>query len=1179
MRAAFIGADGVLRDAEGQRVVREGRPMPPRMTPRRVRRHPRLNAATRQQAAAVLRSPYLGAVPTLPEEAEAPAPPTTVSPARKLADQVGVSASAFSFSHQIGNPETQIYPGRIVFQKEDPMSLYVVSMRTPEREGWIKLFKLEGVARGRWFERPLQRAADEKGEMLPGLLSDFMAVPHQWTAMVWSYVLPVPPIFEDEEAANYERVSPEGIAATFVTAEAALEEIPADTTAITTETLFSKVIENAGTALIGALAGVDVAGAAYDDLKIGLNALRLYQKVGRDLIKGVNTLLDIAYEAYDNPARMGELSAKVVELRNRLVGAEELYAAYMARAELYTQWNMSIQYTHWQDMQFELRNMMGELVPFIDQNRDQILARGVSVDNLESIRAISVAGIRRYDRNDGAFENVLYNTILAGEEGGDLSDLYSLNYVFPALLRENTATIKNYRQMADKVSPTQEARLISIYRLAGYTPFGAEPPTSFKALLGSAIEAFKNAVKIKVGQLRQNFRNNYAAKAERLFLRPVQNVTNKLIERRGIKIKNLTEEGYLQTAELIERERVLREEASRIKDANPTHAKNLLAEAENLRKQYEPNILSKKVPASEQLTLYYKLLEPRFKAAKKPIADRVAAELEILTNMVEGPQIIKTFNASAHKDFAELMYALRDVGPAPEYWRSVIEMLINRSGSPWNFKKMIEQAEAKMFENAEILGLSKADRHVLEDLTGRLLRKETVAEAEYKRLFPKAKTAKGSPPGSANSAQIRKLIDSSVIWRFFRDKLKEMETLDVASVNVAGAAGRAAVVFDEAEQAVARNQSYTMNLKSWNEIRKGLDEVTSAFPTDATGKPMAAETGIGARVANMLKEGSDSNKALRLTERGREWEKMMAEKRESLAKDAKRLNDLLGINYGAFEKLASEKPGVTKEAAELAKKLMEEYKIFVDDVQKVIEPSIQAKRGLLIRPIRKALEILSKLFSVKDGITADFVRQAKDLGGVGSVLLGIPSALAGVLQLLLALGGLAILGFGGAGALEGLLKGFVGTLSGWFGGDPDQSQNPPGAVPTRASGFLPFLGFAMAIAMIAYGKPFFDAVGKVVGGLFQFATALLPSSAKKKGKGAPGAPGKRGAGRPIDVLDWAEKLEAAKHRLSEAKNDAQKRAAERDIERIKEKLKKAKDEGLDVPEGLIDGFWGFNWLG
>jgi hypothetical protein len=51
-------------------------------------------------------------------------------------------------------------------------------------------------------------------------------------------------------------------------------------------------------------------------------------------------------------------------------------------------------------------------------------------------------------------------------------------------------------------------------------------------------------------------------------------------------------------------------------------------------------------------------------------------------------------------------------------------------------------------------------------------------------------------------------------------------------------------------------------------------------------------------------------------------------------------------------------------------------------------------------------------------------------------------------------------------------------------------------------------------------------------------------------------------------------LEAAKHRLEHAKDENEKNAAQRAINKAVEKLKKAKEEGQAVPEGL----WGYNWI-
>ena len=96
------------------------------------------------------------------------------------------------------------------------------------------------------------------------------------------------------------------------------------------------------------------------------------------------------------------------------------------------------------------------------------------------------------------------------------------------------------------------------------------------------------------------------------------------------------------------------------------------------------------------------------------------------------------------------------------------------------------------------------------------------------------------------------------------------------------------------------------------------------------------------------------------------------------------------------------------------------------------------------------------------------------------------------------------------------------------------------------------------------------------------ATAVLPGKGKggggKGGGGGGGGGARRGA--PIVVSDWLERLENAKNRLEKAEAAGDKKAmasAQRDIDRAIQKLKKAKEEGEDVPE--LEGFWGFDWLG
>jgi hypothetical protein len=353
---------------------------------------------------------------------------------------------------------------------------------------------------------------------------------------------------------------------------------------------------------------------------------------------------------------------------------------------------------------------------------------------------------------------------------------------------------------------------------------------------------------------------------------------------------------------------------------------------------------------------------------------------------------------------------------------------------------------------------------------------------------------------------------------------------------------------------------------------------------DAAGKEIVEPSPSEKIVRELIDPTKPLGERLAVSADGRDRQDQLRRLYTSLRGRIERISESFGKDYAEYEAKKEPVGDKIELTAEKERELIDSFRDLVNDFEAFSTVRIEAEtiaRGW--EPVRKffgeAWRIAKDWCNLPRGPGIRMMTEAKAGGSVAQALAAIPGFIVLLSQTASVLGLAAITGIPAFTLSKQLLNGFLGTAGGVFGGDPGPSIAPP-ATGKSSGSILPLLGFGVAIAMITGGKSVFDAIGKTVGGFFQFATALMPGSKKKGAKGAgPGGGGRRGP--KVDVDQWVENLEAAQRRLEKAKEDSNKgaeRVAQREIDRAIDKLKKAKDEGEDVPDGLWN-LGSFNWLG
>jgi len=414
MRAAQIGSDGFLRDADGSLYggtprgpVRPTHPVHPVHPVRRahpavaLKSRPRLSGGL-GQTGSELRAILEGASLGLPR-------PTPVS---QLKLRVGNGGRSL-----MGNWQTEVYVGRFVFPSAniDPATCYIVSAR-PAPRGMIRLMKIDGE-NGTWVDFPVDPVDGNPGAVC--FRRDFLVASLPAEMMAISLFTTFGPVFENdpEKKPDPMRASTAYCRAMLVSAVDIITSTkdPGDPNAPEpfSERDVYNMAERKAKALelapriLTAFGLVDEAinstGAGYDTRYIGMNALALLTvKTGVPMINELVRMWGHLADAVNTDQT--EHYEKLAQSLNRYVVSSLLWGQYLMRALIFT-------------------NLTATSGPKFDEiNRELLVA---CYDLLEGVRGregeiaqLSGLTVDQVEKFKAPFQKY-YDTYFTGQEGAD----------------------------------------------------------------------------------------------------------------------------------------------------------------------------------------------------------------------------------------------------------------------------------------------------------------------------------------------------------------------------------------------------------------------------------------------------------------------------------------------------------------------------------------------------------------------------------------------------------------------------------------------------------------------------------------------------------------------------------------------------------------------------------------
>ena len=1197
MRAASVGIDGILRDSEGNPVHR-GRPI---QRPQQPQIYSRAAVPVRRGGSPMSNVAMMAdmVTPQIPPNCPlpsglAPEVAKNVGPARCVANQVGVSTRGFSFSKVIGDPERAVYPSRIVYQAtDDDVSLYAVSFRTPESQDSVKLLKLEGTGKGRWFEVPLSRKTDASGKLLPGLMTDFMVVPHNMAGMIWYYVDSVPPIFEGTTESDYNRVSPTGLGAAFDLARQGFEVMTGDAGAITADNIIQNVVQAAMAALTTGMYALDSVAAGYDVSRLGLHAYRNYLKIGTDIVKAAMTVIDLSFEVLRDPSTLSKNVPAIMSIRNDILRREMLHAQYLFRSTAYTVWDSAVNLGTIQDINSNAYHVFQGLLQLIAQKTPELLARGVSQSDLDMINTFIGTYVNDYPVRMNEIWNSAYEVF--GAQGAVPQDTYDLVYSIPVLLKQNTENIR--KELEGLRSPAPARPTVGLIYLSG---MGAS------AIPERSIRDIMKSFESRLDYLRKNPGIKDAQKEYAKFMdaaiKLIREGTNEVVLRRlGDRAQILIDlDAARSIHEKIKQAKNLDSQAEQVtlqisdlnrkinKETDPDIKKNLEGQRLQLEKnlesiQKDAKLLRTGVSSDNEVTLsmFFEFTKPRDEAGPSHAA-QLEAEFKVYSSIANTGEFVRTLPVSAQESIAQLVYLSKDnpISITAGQWYDLIVTGAQKIDPKMTPTQMSAHADIVIKNVTKDLDVAHDPDRVLRFAHRFLDPTYKPTDAELERDFPEATAEVKDAAGkitkpSMGGAGIRTQLEKAAASINFKDVLKRGE-FEKKTTELQAEAERAIMEIEA-------GRSWVMPESAWDAQRERNINIADFLKAPKNGKSMA-ETLVESLTSADVKNNPYSE-VLSKTADGPLLQQALRDDLSTVQAEADSVNKFFGNAYQDYkDRTESKDPDKLVSQTKQAELLRRSKKLNVvyDRLREnIIKARAEARKFEKTKKFFwRAWEIFLNLHSLDTGPAGRLLDKLKNLSSPVQIVIAITTALPVLLaQTFLLLGEAALIGIPGGLLTKSMLETLIGSTIGWTGGDPTIRQNSPSE---KSSSLLPFFGFALAIALISSGRNVFDAVGKTVGGFFQFATAVLPGKGKGgagRGGGAGGG-GRKGAGRPTIVEDWIEKLEDAKNRLEKAEAAGDKRAianAQRDIDRAIQKLRKAKEEGADVPE--FEGLWGFDWLG
>lgn len=631
MRAARLGADGILRDAYGIPAQKTPKPMMGNIY--------RPNPAIR----------YLGQDSTAPSRTGPALTVTGLSVARKY----GVSASEFCYVSDIGDPKKHIYPSRLVYlndEKDD--SLYVVSFRAPDKSGCVKLFKIEGsVGRGRWFEYGIKDRIQDGQTTLPALLRDFKVVPLEGAHIVWAMSLgssgPLIPVFDGstpESTSN--QMGQTWIGTTLTSAGDVLSLISPNSDEVTLE----DVIQATYMAHYTASLAVDCAAAAYDTLMIGIKAFVLYRRVGGEIARFAIKLRNIILPVLDNPEGFKKVIDEVIKYRDEFVERAALHGAYVARAGMYTVWSFLLNNggarSSASDTLIGVNRRMVEALSD-SKNRQEVVSRGIATEaEVDYMLNTAKAAVAYADGNYVEYRGALNDVLTRADV--DSREISGMSMMAPLLLEDNRKMIIDIRGGLKDIGSSEPRRaetcLSDVNILAQFSAdlmaSAAGPATEARRLVATGVKRSAMIPKKTYNDWSVREREGRSARFEQDVLSKIITPIQRYIESQQSQGLKWVDEDFLSKYRGKTVKEVLRDLK---KEQKKYHGKNT-PEAKRMRELLDLFHFGKRGPHPAVVEAFMDVSEriSQLKNATLPLSERLFELVMILqdSGLVHGKKVI-----------------------------------------------------------------------------------------------------------------------------------------------------------------------------------------------------------------------------------------------------------------------------------------------------------------------------------------------------------------------------------------------------------------------------------------------------------------------------------------------------------------------------------------------------------
>ncbi len=435
MRAARLGSDGSLRDAEG-RVFDIDLP--------NVQQHQDIFPAKDKIGVPRFAAPPPRRVRTRPYmQGLGEISPTPGFNIRKILD-LGVPRPADEFTltkNVTGDRNTDLYLQRFIIPKPaiDPKSVYFLSSR-PAGTGIVKLGKLHDNWTVTW---------EEKSEA--EVKRDFLVPDANMGLMIRVSQNAYYPVFEGEK-----KPAPERCTAPYISQALAMamSTVTADgfgeAEAQNSEEVAKRIKDFEASVIMGlqmAYQGVESAGAAFDCQLIGINAYCIFASTGIEVVKQLEKMANIIYRVRTAPTTAD--ATALGSLHDAFVNKVDVWGLYLVRAQLWTALSMSTEISQGnkltQAMENEvgivLRQMRDEPEKFTVQSKMNPMLFDAVKQMLLKQLGENAAGAKRRFEIDQETKKVL---------GPD--DMFlAAPYTYREMLRENAKEIAEYKKAKVKI--------------------------------------------------------------------------------------------------------------------------------------------------------------------------------------------------------------------------------------------------------------------------------------------------------------------------------------------------------------------------------------------------------------------------------------------------------------------------------------------------------------------------------------------------------------------------------------------------------------------------------------------------------------------------------------------------------------------------------------------------------